>query len=93
MTDASSAAAALFESCGLDAKTALNVSRNAKLSATLSEVIAEAGAAAGCGKAVGNLLYAVAAKARALTAPPPLAAVRSRAARSFREVRCATERR
>ena len=57
-------AAALFESIGLDPKTALNVSRNAKLSAALREVVAEAGAAPGCGKVVGNLLYSAAAKAR-----------------------------
>jgi hypothetical protein len=57
-------AKALFIGCGLDPKTAADITCNAKVSAALREVIAEAGVAAGCDKAVGNLLYATATKAR-----------------------------
>lgn len=57
---------ALFESIGLDAKTATQVTQNAKVSAVLKEVITEAGAEKGCDKAVGNLLYMTATKVRGL---------------------------
>jgi hypothetical protein len=58
------AAQALFVSIGLDPKTAANVSSNAKVSSALRDVIAEAGLLGGCDKAIGNLLYATATKAR-----------------------------
>lgn len=57
-------AARLFESIGLEPKTAASVAGNGKLSAALREVISEAGLLAGCDKAVGNVLYNMATKAR-----------------------------
>lgn len=53
---------ALFESIGLDAKTATEVTANSKVSAVLKEVIAEAGMEKGCDKSIGNLLYMTATK-------------------------------
>lgn len=53
---------ALFESIGLEPKTAASVTANAKVSAALKEVIQEAGAEKGCDRAVGNLLYMTATK-------------------------------
>ena len=61
---AAAEAAKLFESIGLEPKTAASVASNAKLSAALRGVITEAGQLGGCDKAVGNLLYNMATKVR-----------------------------
>ena len=54
--------AKLFESIGLEPKTAASVAGNAKLSAALRGVITEAGLLGGCDKSVGNVLYNMATK-------------------------------
>ena len=77
---AAAEAAALFESIGLEPKTAASVASNAKLSAALRGVITEAGQLGGCDKAVGNLLYNMATKARG--AATRCGAGRARARRS-----------
>lgn len=56
--------AKLFESIGLEPKTAANVAGSPKLCAALRGVITEAGLLGGCDKAVGNALYNMATKVR-----------------------------
>jgi len=58
--------AKLFESIGLEPKTAANVAGSPKLCAALRGVITEAGLLGGCDKAVGNALYNMATKVRAV---------------------------
>ena len=84
---AAAEAAKLFESIGLEPKTAASVASNAKLSAALRGVITEAGQLGGCDKAVGNLLYNMATKVRGAAGRGRAGRARARAA--ARHVRCA----